>query len=37
MKNLRQQMIDTMLLHGLAQRTQASYLAGVKDYITPKV
>ncbi len=31
MKNLRQQMIDTMLLHGLAQRTQASYLAGVKD------
>jgi len=30
MKSLRQQMIDTMLLHGLAQRTQATYLAGVE-------
>ncbi|MCK5922989.1 MAG: site-specific integrase [Methylococcales bacterium] len=31
MTHLRQQMIDTMLLHGLAQRTQDSYLTGVKD------
>ena len=30
MKYLRQQMIDTMLLHGLAQRTQTTYLAGVE-------
>jgi len=31
MKHLRQLMIDTMLLHGLAQRTQKTYLAGVED------
>jgi site-specific recombinase XerD len=31
MKHLRQQMIDTMLLHGLAQRTQTTYLSGVQD------
>lgn len=31
MTHLRQQMIDTMLLHGLAQRTQDSYLTGVED------
>ena len=31
MTHLRQQMIDTMLLHGLAKRTQATYLSGVED------
>lgn len=30
MKYLRQQMIDTMLLHGFSQRTQDTYLAGVE-------
>lgn len=31
MSPLRQQMIDTMLLHGLAKRTQETYLSGVED------
>lgn len=30
MTALRQRMIDTMLLHGFSQRTQASYLSGVE-------
>lgn len=31
MSQLRQQMIDAMLLHGLAQRTQDTYLHGVEE------